>query len=233
MEQIYTIPVNEAFEKGAGDETRGCPFCRLRDDLNKNEIDLILGASMMEPDVRKETNVRGFCRDHYGKLLSAGKRLPLALVLESHLAEVEKMLKKPSLLPNMAGGGAAKKLSSMSESCYICGRVDSYLEKMTETAALLWGSDPAFRKKCEKQPLFCIDHFAMFVSAGKAGLERKTFAEFYKALYEKEESVLLKVAGDVSFFAKKFDYRYADEPWEGRENAPESAIDFLCGSEQQ
>ena len=56
MEQLYTIPVNEAFEKGAEDETRGCPFCRLYRKLELGELDLILGASMMEPDVRKKTN---------------------------------------------------------------------------------------------------------------------------------------------------------------------------------
>ena len=46
MEQIYTIPVNEAF-----DAADGCPFCALWRKLEENELDLILGASMMEPDV--------------------------------------------------------------------------------------------------------------------------------------------------------------------------------------
>lgn len=232
MEQIYTIPVNEAFEKGAGDESRGCPFCRLRDDLNRNEIELILGASMMEPDVRKQTNLQGFCRDHYGKLLAAGKRLPLALILESHLAEVDKMVKKPVLAPAMAGGGAAKKLGHMSDNCYICKKVDLYLSKMMDNAAMLWSTDMDFVTKCSKQSFFCIDHFAQFLAAGKAQLDRKTFADFYKSLYGKEEAALKKISEDVSFFAKKFDYRYENEPWEGRENAPETAIDFLCGKEE-
>lgn len=46
-EKIYTIPVTEAFEK-----KDGCPFCRLRRDLENTERDLIMGASMMEPDIR-------------------------------------------------------------------------------------------------------------------------------------------------------------------------------------
>ena len=69
MEQIYTIPVNEAFEKGQQDESRGCPFCRLHRMLELNELDLILGASMMEPDVRQKTNEQGFCPDHYTKMM--------------------------------------------------------------------------------------------------------------------------------------------------------------------
>ena len=83
MEQIYTIPVNEAFEAGMEDPTRGCPFCRLRDKLAKEEVDRVLGASMMEPDTRQQTNVHGFCGHHLEQLTAAGKRLPLALILES------------------------------------------------------------------------------------------------------------------------------------------------------
>ena len=47
-EHIYTIPVNEAFE----DESGKCPFCLLYEKLQEDELSLILGASMMEPDVR-------------------------------------------------------------------------------------------------------------------------------------------------------------------------------------
>lgn len=232
MEQIYTIPVNEAFEKGACDKSRGCPFCRLRDDLNANETELILGASMMEPDVRKRTNEKGFCRKHYEGLLKAGKRLPLALMLESHLAEVSKMTKKPVISPATAGKGAAKRLSAMSDNCYICERVNLYLSKMLENAAALWGADEGFREKCAAQPFFCINHFAQFISAGKEQLDRKTFARFYKAVYEKENAALNKISDNISFFVKKFDYRSEGEPWDGRQNAPEAAIDFICGDEK-
>jgi hypothetical protein len=33
----------------------------------------------------------------------------------------------------------------------------------------------------------------------------------------------------VSWFAKKFDYRYDKEPWYDSKDAPERAITFLCG----
>ena len=81
-EKIYTIPVTEAFEK-----KDGCPFCRLRRDLEDAERDLIMGASMMEPDIRQNTNALGFCRRHYDKMLVMNNKLSLALMLESHLNE--------------------------------------------------------------------------------------------------------------------------------------------------
>ena len=82
MEQIYTIPVNEAFDK-VRDEQNMCPFCLLYNRLEANELDLILGASAMEPDVRIKTNELGFCRNHYADMLAMNNRLSLALTIES------------------------------------------------------------------------------------------------------------------------------------------------------
>ena len=229
MEQIYTIPVNEAFEKGAADKSRGCPFCRLRAELCSNEIDLILGASVMDPETRKKTNEKGFCREHYGDLLSAGKRLPLALLLESHLKKVTEMIKKPVISPSAAENSSAKHIDRLSSSCYICERAEGYLSKMIDTAVILWDRDEAFRQKCSAQPFFCINHFARLAAAGKEKLDKKTFAAFYKELFSKEKAAAEKMCDDVSFFVRKFDYRFGDEPWNGRENAPEAAIDFICG----
>ena len=63
-EQIYTIPVNEAFDLVSEQPDLGCPFCRLYKKLQSDEIDIILGASMMEPDIRIKTNEQGFCLSH-------------------------------------------------------------------------------------------------------------------------------------------------------------------------
>ena len=55
-ESIYTIPISEVFEPRCG-----CPLCRLRDTLEQRCIDYIMGAAMMEPDIRIRTNEQGFC----------------------------------------------------------------------------------------------------------------------------------------------------------------------------
>ena len=87
MEKIYTIPVNEAFEKSAEDGACGCAFCTLYNKLEFNEIDAVLGAAMMEPDIRMETNKKGFCKEHFDIMFGYKNRLGLALILESHLGE--------------------------------------------------------------------------------------------------------------------------------------------------
>lgn len=231
MEQIYTIPVNEAFEKGQEDESYGCPFCRLYRRLELDELDLILGASMMEPDIRKKTNEKGFCPDHYGKMMKRGKRLPLSLIIQSHLPEVDKLLKKPGIAPAVAGGESAKGLAKISESCYVCDRAEANFSKMIETAALLWESDPEFRYKCAAQSYFCLPHFSRFLTAAKTRMKAKTYGEFYKSVYKKESAVLEKLQDKIDRFAKSFDYRYSKEPWDDTKRAIEDTIPVLCGTD--
>ena len=79
-ESILTIPVNEIFEP-----REGCPVCRMRDMLESRTIEYIMGAAMMEPDVRIETNRQGFCKVHFEQMRACKNRLSLALMLQTHL----------------------------------------------------------------------------------------------------------------------------------------------------
>jgi len=230
MEQIYTIPVNEAFEDAAKDESScKCPFCLMYNRLEDNELDLILGASMMEPDVRLKTNELGFCREHFGMMLRRPKRLPLALILESHLADQRKNLGAGALFAGKAGETAMKKFTTLKNSCYVCDRIAHNFTLMQETAALLWEEDEHFRQKTAAQPFFCLEHFGGFVAAAKERMTRKDFAEFYKLVSQQMDAHMEELNNDVSWFVKKFDYRYEDEPWGNAKDAPERAIAFLTG----
>lgn len=232
MEQIYTIPVNETFEECKNDKSLGCPFCRLYKKLEDNELELILGASMMEPDTRKKTNEQGFCRDHWAKMNSRGKKLPLTLIIQSHLAEVDSLLKKPGLLPSVSGSDTAKRLQKLSSDCYVCRRVNYNFERMNETAALLWEADESFTAKLTAAP-FCLPHFAEFIQIASKALKSKPFGELYRALYAMEDKYLSDTREHIDSFARKFDYRYANEPYSGEENAVEEAFEALNGNKNK
>ncbi len=227
MEQIYTIPVNEAFEECI--DVGGCPFCSLSEKLEKDEIDLILGASMMEPDIRKKTNEMGFCGHHFKSLLAGNKKLPLALIMESHLAEVDSLMPKPGIMPAASGAAAAKKLSAISDSCYVCSRVENNFSHMLDTAAYLWETDPDFRRKCKKQAGYCVPHFARFLTSAKSRMRKGTFADFYKAVYEVESTFFADKEEKLSRFVKSFDYRNANVPIDDARDAVERSIDLVSG----
>ena len=230
MEQIYTIPVNEAFDAAAADPTRGCPFCLLFEKLQEDELDIILGASMMEPDIRIRTNEQGFCADHYARMLGRKRKLGMGLILESHLAEVKRGIgRHASDLVMKPGAAQLSYLSRLEGDCYVCGRIDRNLSAMIATAVYLYTTDPAFRDKLAKQPYFCLPHYRRMTDYASKKLSRRDYAPFYKAASAVEEAYLETLTGDVSWFCKKFDYNYENEPWYNAKDAVERAIRFLRG----
>lgn len=236
LETIYTIPVNEAFDDCASDHSLGCPFCRLYEKLEQNEIDLILGASMMEPDIRIKTNELGFCSEHFQKMFERQNRLQLALILESHLDTVRAELDKGKLANLIRGAGstASDKLEKLEETCYVCGRIDYSLSKMIENAVYLWEADAdkklnPFEEKMKAQSYYCLPHYRRFVECGRDRIAKKQFNDFYKVVSETETAYFDTLRGDISWFCKKFDYRYENEPWGNSKDAVERAIAFLNG----
>ena len=226
MEQIYTIPVNEAFEASAADKSCGCPFCTLYNKLEDDELDLILGASMMEPDVRIRTNQEGFCRTHYDMMFVRKNRLGMALTLESHLDELKDEIRDSGFL-SAPGQKPIKRITALENSCYVCRRIEFNFEHMIETAVLLWEKDEEFRDKLRAQPYFCLPHYRRLLSTASASLSKKKFPEFEKACATIVDGYISELKDDVSWFCKKFDYRYDEEPWYNSRDSVERAMRFL------
>lgn len=226
MEQIYTIPVNEAFEKSAADKACGCAFCTLYNKLEGDELDLILGASMMEPDVRIKTNKKGFCRTHYDMMFVRKNRLGMALTLESHLDELKKELKDSGL-----GGGTGnkpiKRIGELEKTCYVCERIEFNFEHMIETAVLLWQNDENFVPKLRSQPYFCLPHYKRMLSYAQSRLPKRDLKSFVSQCEEIQNAYIEELNEDVSWFCKKFDYRYNDEPWYNSKDSVERSMKFL------
>jgi hypothetical protein len=228
MEQIYTIPVNEAFDTAEATQS-GCPVCALYRKLEDTELDLILGASMMEPDIRIRTNKEGFCPNHFSKMAARQNRLSLALMLESHLDSVKELLSDAPL--SAPGAKPVKRLTDLEGSCYLCNRIDTSLSRMMETTVYLWHTDDAFKRKLDAQPRFCLPHYRALIERGRQKLPKKEYPAFYRSMKSIEERYLEKLRGDVSWFCKKFDYRYDEEPWYDAKDSIERTVGFLCATD--
>ena len=232
MQQIYTIPVHEALEKCAADKKCGCPMCRLFCKLENDELDLILGASMMEPDTRIQTNKKGFCRTHYDMMFVRKNRLGMALTLESHLAELADGI-RPTFFDNLRhkpDARAQKRITGLEHSCYVCDRIDFHFQHMAETVALLYAADDelgTFDKKLAAQPYFCLPHYRLLLEKGAARLPRHKMEAYTNTLSRVVETYLESLREDISWFCKKFDYRYENEPWGNSKDSVERAMAFL------
>jgi hypothetical protein len=216
IEKIYTIPVNEAFDLYAG-----CPVCSLYKKLEEIGLDSILGAAMMEPDIRIQTNKKGFCGKHFDIMFNLKNRLGLALMLESHLSL--------NIIPTLKGGLFAKnkKPDKQKDSCYVCEKIEFSLTKMLENTAFLWEREKEFKEKLLKQPYFCVKHYSALLYAGEYTLSKKPYQDFSSDCKTVMVRYGEKLFDDVSWFVRKFDYRYEDEPWGDSKDAVERAIKFL------
>ena len=213
-EKIYSIKIKEAFN-----ERCGCPVCSLRTLLEKDEIERILGAAMMEPDTRKETNRKGFCKTHLERLFGFGNKLPMALMLSTHLDELEGKLFK---------GKPAAAYDQARRSCYLCGRMNLFMDRVLDNICYLYSAEEDFRKLLAEQQFFCETHTARLLEMGNKTLSKKDRAAFTDAVLEVNQAYLQVLKEDLSWFCKKFDYRYAKEDWKNSKDAIERAVKYLA-----
>ena len=183
---------------------------------------------MMEPDIRIKTNEQGFCLNHYNIMLGRKRMLGMGLMMESHLAEVKKLLDGKSLFGNRRRA-AIDSLGELECDCYVCTRIEKNLSAMIATTVYLWESDGEFRKKFASAPYFCLPHYRRMLDYAEKKMHKRTFPDFYEAAYKTEKAYLESLSSEVSWFCKKFDYRYDEEPWYNSKDSVQRAIKFLSG----
>ncbi len=226
-EDITSIPVSEVFEP-----KDGCPICRMRDLLEVRVAEYITGAAMMEPDVRMETNRLGFCIDHYRLILKQRNRLGVALMLESHLTELEQTVFKGAPILGKSARKQAKSANEHHATCFLCQQVDWAMTRMLATVCRLWENEEDFRKLFAEQPQLCLPHFTELVQAAEAGgMNKKRVPEFAKVAASLSRRTLQELHGDVTHFCKMFDYRSSSEgaDWGNSRDAVERSVKYLTG----
>lgn len=237
-EELYTIPVNEAFDKQ--DE---CAFCALHQNLEKDILDYVMGPSYMEEDVRGETDRLGFCEEHYRQMFQAGNRLGLALMLSTHMkklrADMQKLLPEELEAADSGRRGLFKKQEAagpfvqyaqeVEDSCYACRRMAGRMNSYVDTFFYLWKKEPEFRQKVLSGKGFCLKHFKRVMEEGKKRLLSAEYRDFLKQLIPVQTENFQRVEEDVDWFIQKFDYRFQKEPWKNSKDAVERAILKIAG----
>lgn len=211
---IYTIPLTDVFSP-----QDGCPICRLYAMLEKRCVEYIMGAAMMEPDIRIETNRYGFCPNHLELLLQQKNRLSLALMLETHLDELMEKQMPPSV---------KKGAEPVSKSCFVCREIGGAAEKLIDTALKLYFSDASFRTLFLEQD-YCWKHYEALCLQAGSSLNRKQAAQLAAALTEGQKARISALREDVHSFTTSFDYRNAGAANRDEQikTAVERAVGFL------
>ena len=222
-ESILTIPINEIFEP-----RDGCPICRMRDMLEKRTVEYIMGAAMMEPDVRIETNRLGFCKTHFDQMLKQKNRLSLALMLQTRLETVKReVFSKQGLIDNKAK--RAKNLAKTNETCFVCSKVDWAMERLMVTVFDMYKNSKEFCELFKEQPYICMPHAEMLLSLAPDALDKRTALDFRDDVLELGRRQIETLYKDVSHFCSMFDYRNNGEnaDWGNSRDSVERSVEFF------
>lgn len=239
-EKIYTIPVNEAYDTDCE-----CPLCVLEKQLEDEAVQYSLGAAMMEPDFRIDSNELGYCNRHFSLMFKEPKKLPLALILDTHLDDVRKKLdsfsKSAQALTKEKSGFFKKSnsekiisdLHSMLDKnqteCLVCKKINHTMERYIDVLLYLWANEDEFKSKFDNSKGVCLRHFDMLVKAIPKSLKGENADHFLAALIEKEQKELARIQEDIHKFTLKFDYRNKDMEWGTAKDAPIRTIEKLSG----
>ena len=244
---IDTIPVWDAMKLDGE-----CLMCALERKTELGEAERYLGASVMEPDVRIRVNDRGFCRKHHAMLFSMSNRLGHALMLESHMIENREKLTKISdkLLQSAAqlkDAGIGDKLSGktkaataeilkqaqtvkeMAGSCLMCETIEENMNRYLHTFFHLYQHDADFRNRFEQSKGLCLPHLGKLLETATQELGAKELGHFTETLIRTEKENMDRIQEDISWFIKKFDYRYENESWKNSKDAVERTVNKTRG----
>ena len=226
-ESILTIPINEIFEKKCG-----CPLCAMRDELEQHAVEYIMGAAMMEPDVRIETNKAGFCKVHFEQMRACKNRLSLALMLQTHLQELQKTVFTEKKLLETKDGKAKRtteKVGKIVEDCFVCNKIEWAMTRLLSNMFDLYTREKEFRDLYEAQEHLCLPHYRILMSQAETGLDKKFKPEFRDASMKLVKTYLDELEKDISHYCKMYDYRNTGKnaDWGNSKDSIERAIKFL------
>lgn len=226
-EQLYTIPVNDAFAKDSE-----CPICAMYKELEKNAVEFTMGPSYMEDDVREVTDKIGFCTEHVRKLLQMENKLGISLILHSHMVKTNKDIEKLSSQSGKASTLFKKKdispltsyLSELNSSCYVCNRIEDTFKRYIRTIHYLWSNEDSFKRKYENSKGFCTKHYQDLLTEAVKNLSGAKLDEYIDVTNKIYLDNMKRVTDDLEWFIDKFDYRHKDEPWKNSKDALPRAI---------
>ncbi|MBE5768438.1 MAG: ABC transporter substrate-binding protein [Clostridiales bacterium] len=244
---IDTIPVWEAIELDSE-----CLLCALHRRLETGEVERYLGASVMEPDTRIQVNEKGFCGHHQAMLYAVSNRLGHALMLQSHLTETRQKLQKTlhhvektarhassaSLLDKLSGKEPSPKkalapcvgeVEKLLSTCIVCDSIKSNMQRYLLTFFHLYKHEKDFRKRFEASKGVCLSHAAELLRLAPDYLSGDELADFAKTLCRLENEAMDRMQEELDWFIKKFDYRFAKEPWNNSRDAVERTVNKLRG----
>ena len=246
---LETTPVREALQ-----EATGCVLCHLHKKTERHLIRYFLGSSVMQSHVRIKVNQIGFCTHHLAALLEGGNRLGLALMVHTHVQELQKQLgkhpavrqrqpqkqgKSASRRPNPLGRqplkqqakGLVQWLREKHSQCLICRRVQETMRHYAFTVTYLWDRDPEFRGQLLDSSGFCLPHLALTHEVASETLNSRRLESWLEEINPLQWKSLAVLAEQLQEFIRGYDYRSTGNQSEEVKTSLRRMIEKIAGPE--
>lgn len=235
-EKIYTIPVTDALK-----EAEICPFCYMKEKLEKETVEYTIGPSYMEDDIRAKSDELGFCSRHYSVIMAEQNKLGVALMSHTY---IQKLIKDIELLKddnNKTKKSLFKKISNpiisqnqlvtyakkTSNTCYMCDRIDHTLYRYIDCFIYVYNNDDNIKSLFSQSKGVCYTHFSQVLNIAEQKMKDIQFNEFKDEIVKKELENLKKLEIDLDFFIKKFDYKNNNLPWGDKRDVLDRVSNYL------
>ena len=166
--------------------------------------------------------------DPFERLEKAVKQVKAASKSAAGASLMDKLTGK---VPNTAKimEEAAAALEELTCTCVVCDSINDNMGRYLHTFFHLYQNDTEFRKKFDSCKGMCIPHAAELLRLAASELPGKALPEFTATICRLETEAFDRMQEDVSWFCRKFDYRYYDEPWYNSRDAVERTVNKLRG----
>lgn len=230
---LETIPLWDALR-----EDSECPLCSLMKKAEEDSISYYLSSAIMTPEVRVETNTKGFCPKHFYLLTLKNKPQSLSLMMDTYYGENEKQFKKGFDLIEKAKSKRdsqkaievfSNEVKEREKGCLTCSRMNDRLYRYAFTLASLFVQDDEFKKTFLNSKGLCLHHTLIESKIAWDAQDKDECIEFQKSLFALLEKNLERVRKDDWWMTQKYKGENYDKPWNGCEDAHKRAVLKLIG----
>ena len=231
-DHLETAPVWDAVR-----QTKQCPFCALKEMIERQSVERYLGGSVMEPEIRLKTNAAGFCSAHHQMLMAQKDYHGYALMMDTRLREALKdaqpvlnALEKGGLFGGRNPEKAAQKLRSITARCLICESVRDHVKAYTDTFFRLYQKESEFRTAFENGHGVCLDDLPDVLQEAGRRLSGDTQQTFLKACARTSLASLYAAQEDLDALCSSFHVGSEHKNNPRCQGALERAVNLLRGS---
>ena len=111
----------------------------------------------------------------------------------------------------------------------MCETIRENMLRYLHTFFHLYKQDSEFRKRIENGKGFCLPHLGQLIEVAAEELNAKELGEFIRIVTDVEAKNLDRIQEDISWFIKKFDYRFEGDSWKNSKDAVERTVNKTRG----